>query len=84
MLIINLLNLPSVNILTFFMNEEHQLHVYADDVKMLGENLQTLKEKTEILKNVRKDINLGVNSKKNFYRESVLVLDCSVHVNLQI
>ena len=32
------------------MNGKHQLLVYADDVNMLGENLQTVTENTEIMK----------------------------------
>ena len=60
------------------MNEKHQSCVYADDINILGKNLQTFKENTEIFKKACKDISLGVNSKKNFYHESVLVLDCSV------
>ena len=30
------------------MNGKYQLIIYADDVNMLGENLQTVREKTEI------------------------------------
>ncbi|KAJ4446464.1 hypothetical protein ANN_13160 [Periplaneta americana] len=45
------------------LNGLHQLLVYADDVNMLGENPQTIKEKTEILLEVRKAIGLEVNPK---------------------
>ena len=44
------------------MNAKYQLHVYADVVNMLGENLQTIKENTEIFIKANKDIGLEVNS----------------------
>ena len=49
------------------LNGKHQLLVYADDVNMLGENLQTVRENAEIFLNVSKDIGLEVNSEKTKY-----------------
>ena len=49
------------------LNGKHQLLVYADDVNMLGENLQTVRENTEIFIKASKDIGLEVNSKKTKY-----------------
>ena len=49
------------------LNGKHQLLVYADDVNMLGENLQTIRENTEILIKASKDIGLEVNSEKTTY-----------------
>ena len=49
------------------MNGKHQLLVYADDVNMLGENLQTVRENTEIFLKARKYIGLEINSKKTKY-----------------
>ena len=43
---------------------KHHLLVYADDVNMLGENLQAVRENTEIFIKASKDIGLEVNSKK--------------------
>ena len=40
---------------------KYQLLVYADDVNMLGENLQTIRENTEIFIKASKDIGLKVN-----------------------
>ena len=48
------------------LNGKHQLLVYADDVNMLGENLQTVRENTEIL-TTSKDIGLEINSEKTKY-----------------
>ena len=49
------------------MNGKYQLLVYADEVNMLGENLQTLRENTEIFIKASKDISLQVNSEKTNY-----------------
>ena len=49
------------------MNGKHHLLVYADDVNMLGENLQTARENAEIFIRASKDIGLEVNSKKTKY-----------------
>ena len=49
------------------MNGIHQLLVYADDVNMLGKNLQTIRENTEILIKASKDIGLKVYSIKTKY-----------------
>ena len=46
------------------LNGNHQLLHYADDVNMLGENLQIVRGNTEILIKANKDIDLEVNSKK--------------------
>ncbi|KAJ4433986.1 hypothetical protein ANN_16305 [Periplaneta americana] len=49
------------------LNGLHQLLVYADDVNMLGENPQTIREKTEILVEASKAIGLEVNPEKTKY-----------------
>ena len=49
------------------LNGKHQLLIYADDVNMLGENLQTVWENTEIIIKASKDIDLDVNSEKTKY-----------------
>ena len=49
------------------LNGKHQLLVYADDVNMLGQNLQTIRENTEISIKASKDIGLEVNSDKTKY-----------------
>ena len=49
------------------LNGKHQLLVYADDVNMLGENLQTVRENAESFIKASKDIGLEVNSEKTKY-----------------
>ena len=50
------------------MNGKYQLLVYSDDVNMLGEHLQTVRENTEIFIKGSTDIGLEVNCEKATYR----------------
>jgi hypothetical protein len=45
-------------------NSTHQLLAYADDVKIVGENRDTVKENTEALLDASKEVGVEVNRAK--------------------
>jgi hypothetical protein len=49
------------------LNGTHQLSVYADDVNLLGDNIDTIKKNTQTLIDTSKEIGLEVNTEKIEY-----------------
>jgi hypothetical protein len=48
-------------------NRTHQILVYADDVNLLGGNINTLKRNTKAVIDASKDVGLEVNTEKTNY-----------------
>jgi hypothetical protein len=46
------------------LNGTHQLLIYADNVNLLGDNIDTLKKNTETLMDASKEVGLEVNTEK--------------------
>jgi hypothetical protein len=49
------------------LNETHQLLAYADDVNLLGDNIDTIKKNTETLTDASKEVGPEINVEKTKY-----------------
>jgi hypothetical protein len=49
------------------LNRTHRFLAYADDVNILGENIDTIQKNTEALLDAGKEVGLEVNSEKTKY-----------------
>jgi hypothetical protein len=49
------------------LNETHQLLAYADDVNLLGDNIDTVKKNTENVNDAGKEVGLEINIDKTKY-----------------
>jgi hypothetical protein len=46
------------------LNGTHQLLIYADDVNLLGDDIETIKKNTQTLIDAGKEVGLEVNTEK--------------------
>jgi hypothetical protein len=49
------------------LNAKHQLLAYADDVNLLGDNIDTIEKSTETLINASREVGLEINVEKTKY-----------------
>jgi hypothetical protein len=49
------------------LNGTHQILVYVDDVNLLGDSINTIKENTETLFDTSRDVRVGINAEKTKY-----------------
>jgi hypothetical protein len=66
------------------LNWTHQLFVYADDVNLLGDSVNTIKENSETLLEASRGIGLEINTEKTNYMIMSLHLNSGQNQNIRI
>jgi hypothetical protein len=66
------------------LNGTHQLLVYVDDVNLLGDSVNTIKENSETLLGASRDIDLEINAEKTKYMIMSRHLNSGQNQNIRI